>query len=432
MQTRLALAACLAAMTLPLAAIGFAQVASDDGDLSLFAYGSARFTGAYLHYPESGGLYPDRDDALTSTLVRLMIDGDLGQATRYELNLYGALSRAPAGAGTGAFATAASARTPYRARHLRWDYWRGGDVAGRLGVDRAVVSFDWRPVGLSVGRMPVNHSLTDVFAPNDFFAPFSATAINTDYKPGVDALRLRIETGPLSGVELDAVLGSDDGGRPDWGRSAVLAQMRTVVLGVELGLLGGAVAERWVAGASLQGEAGGFGLRAEGHLGFADLDHDFALDDRDGDGRRRDELHARLSVGLERMFPWRNAVVAVEYAYLSDGEDEPALYLARADGFYPDDPAWLGRHYGALSAGLELIPILNASALAIVNLEDGSGLAVASLVYSIADEAEAAAGVLAPWGHRSQPGDTALDPPRVRSEMGLYPLTAFLETRFYF
>ncbi|MFO8070610.1 MAG: hypothetical protein R6V85_01935 [Polyangia bacterium] len=416
----------LAARNAP--AIGGAE--SDDGERSIFAYGAARLTAGYLHYPDAPGS-PDGDDALTSTVLRLMLDGDLGGPASFELHLFGDLARVPAGETSGAFATAGSARTPYRSSRLRWDYWRNGGVAGRLGIDRALVSFDWRPLELGVGRMPINHSVTTIFAPNDFFAPFSATAINTEYKPGVDALRLSLETGTFGGIELDVVLGEDDG-VPNLGRSALIGHLRTVALGVELALTGGRLAERWVAGASLQADAAGFGIRAEGHAGFPDTDGDGDLDDRDGDGDAPDGFHARLAAGIDRRFEWRNAVIAAEYAYLSDGASAPGRYARRAALLYPGDQPWLGRHYGALSAGLELVPILTLSGTAIANLEDGSGLALASLSYSIADEADAVAGVLAPWGRSARSGASAAEPPRPRSEMGLYPLVAFLETRFYF
>ena len=123
--------------------------------------------------------------------------------------------------------------------------------------------------------------MTSILRPNDFFAPFSATAINTVYKPGVDALRLNLSLGTFSGIEVVRVIGYEADGDPTWGRSALLARASTVEWDFEWALLGGKVAERWVAGASLQGELGPIALRGEGHAGFADADGDGRLDSDD-------------------------------------------------------------------------------------------------------------------------------------------------------
>jgi hypothetical protein len=403
----------------PAFAIG--EVESDDGEYYLEAVGSQRFLGAYLHFPDLPGFFPPNDEALIASVTRLMLDGDLGLVTDYEINLYADLARAPAATLGGSFDTAGSAATPYRTPHLSWQPWSTASAYGELGVDRLNLSFDLEPVRLAVGRMPINHSVTYIFTPNDFFAPFSATAINKIYKPGVDAALLNIAIGALSSIELDYVLGSDPDGEPGWGRSALLGRAATVLGGFELALLGGKLAERSIAGGSLQGEAGPISIRSEGHIGFP-------ADDADAD-----RLHVRLAVGVDAVFAWQNATIGAEYLFVSDGEVDPALYLARAGRFFPDDQPYLGRHYAGLSAGLDLVPILRLQTVALLNAADLSGLGMVSLVYNIADEADLAGGVLVPWGarpevDRSQP----MQPPAINSEFGMLPLMVFLETRFYF
>lgn len=415
----------------PASAIGTAE--SDDGEYSLDAIGSQRFLGAYLHYPDVPGFFPTDDDGLTASVTRLMLEGYLGSVTDYEINLYADLSRTPATAMGGAFATAGAFRTPYRTPYLDWEFWESGSVTGELGIDRLALSFDVSPVQVGVGRMPVNYSVTSIFTPNDFFAPFSATAINKIYKPGVDALRLNFATGTLSSVELVGVLGSDADGTPGWGESALVARVAMVGLGLEWALLGGKLARRWIAGASLQGEAGPISIRTEGHAGFPDTDGSEGMDDLDNDGRVADGFHVRLAVGADAAFAWRNATVGAEYMFVSDGESDPALYLARANRFFPDDQPYLGMHYTGISAGLDLAPILRLQAAALLNAVDLSGLGMLTLVYNIADEADFMGGVLAPWGDRSAVDEQQSgEPPSILSEYGMLPLMAFLETRFYF
>jgi len=362
-----------------------------------------------------------------------MLDGGLGRRVDYEINLYAELSRSPLASLGGSFDTVGAFATPYRSRYLAWDFWDSGSMLGQLGVDRLRVDFDARPFEISVGRMPVNHSVTGIFAPNDFFAPFSATAVNKIYKPGVDTLRVSLATGALSSVEIDGVLGSDGDGVPGWSTSALIARASTVLFGFEWALLGGKLAGRWVAGASLQGEAGPISVRGEGHAGFPDGDGVGGADDLDGDGREADGFHARLAIGADACFPWRNATVGAEYMFVSDGATSPGDYLDRAARLYLDDQPYVGRHYAGLSAGLDLVGILRLQLAGIMNLSDLSGIGAATLVYSISDESEAVLGAMIPWGDAPSMVSTggALYP-SLGSELGTMPTMVFLETRFYF
>lgn len=407
---------------------------SEDGDYSLELTGSERLTGAFLHNPDIPALFPDGDDGLGSSVTRLLMHGDLGKILGYEANFFLELSRTPPLLVGGAFDTAGSFETPYRTRYMEGEFWENGSMVGRGGVDRLAFVLDVEPVKISVGRLPVNYSVTNIFTPNDFFAPFSATAINTVYKPGVDALRISLAPGMLSSIELLGVLGSDDKDVPSWSRSALLLRARTVVNEVEWALLGGKLAERWALGGSMQASAGPFNIRTEGHVGFPDHNGDFELDDPElsllsGDSRRWNTVHARLAAGFDVMFNWHNASIGCEYFYLSDGARGADEYPGRLDYLYPDDLLFLGRHYLGVTMGGEIIPILQLVAMGMLNMQDHSGLAVVTLVYSIADEADLVFGVMTPWGRAP---DTSGLVPELQSEYGQSPLNLFFETRVYF
>lgn len=430
-RTCILLAVLLIPALMPVRAFALGQ--AEKGGCSIEAIGSVRLTTAYLKYPDIPEFYSGEDDALMAGVVRLMLDGSLGARLGYEVNLYADTSRMSSMAGSGAFATAASFESPYRSKYLSYDYVESDTVKGRLGVDRLALSLDVDCVSLTVGRFPVNYSITRIFTPNDFFAPFSATSINKIYKPGVDALTLGVALGMLSSVEVAGVMGCDSGGAADWGRSALLLRAGTVLWNFEWAVLAGKVAGRWIAGGSLQGEAGLFGIHAEGHAGFPDFDGDGELDDVDGDGGSRDDIHGRLAAGIDLMFTWHNVAVGAEYMFLSGGALRPDKYPQRSTRFFPDDVPFLGRHYVGISAGGEIIPILRLQTMALFNVQDASGLGMVSLVYSAADEIDILFGVLAPWG--DEPAHDLLDPgrfPELKSEFGLMPLMVFLEGRFYF
>ncbi|RLB62746.1 MAG: hypothetical protein DRI90_08345, partial [Deltaproteobacteria bacterium] len=242
-----ALPLLVAATALPEPAWAIGSAENDDGDVTIDAIGSQRLTGAFLHYRDMPPPFPQEDDSLLGSITRLLLTGDLGEIWRYEANLFVDLSRQPLGALSGAFASAGSfeATTPYRSDLLTWGFWEEGSLRGSMGIDR--LSFDAlaEPLKLTAGRFPVNYSVTNIFTPNDFFAPFSPTAINTIYKPGIDALRLNLALGPMSGLEVVQVAGFRQSGEPAWGRSALLARASTVWWDFEWALLGGKLAERW-------------------------------------------------------------------------------------------------------------------------------------------------------------------------------------------
>ena len=387
--------------------------------------GSLRLTGAYLHFDDEPLLFPDGDDALGVAVGRVTLDADVGKHVSFELNGFIDLSRAPGAALGGAFASAGATDSVYRTRYLSTAFWDNGGVRGTLGVDRAATSVVAGPVKIDLGRMPINYSVTGAFAANDFYAPFSATSVNRLYKPGVDALRLSFAAGALASVDVVGVLGYDADGVPTWGRSSVLSRAGLVAGGFEWGLLGGKVAERWVVGGSAQGDAGPIGLRAEFHVGFPDAD---------GDGRRGEDLpvYVRAAGGPNLAFTWHNASINVDYQLISDGAKGPSAYLGRAAELYPDTVPFLARHYVAPAIGMDIVPILRTAGYAIVNANDGSGLAGASLLYNVADESDFILGLFVPWGKGFQGFDPVTSVPSLGSEWGLTPLVLYLESRVFF
>jgi len=405
----------------------------DDGAYTMEAIGSGRLTGAFFHYPAEEDVFPADDDGLGAGVLRLILEGGLGYHVGYEINIYSSLARSGTAGLGGAFDRAGSATSPYRYPHLSLRYWEDGSVQGELGIDRFVFQVSASPLLLTVGRMPINHGVTSIFVPNDFFAPFAVAAINTVYKPGVDGLKIGIETGMQSGVELVGVLGYGVDGAPDWAYSALLLRARRVFGNCAWALLGGKLAGRWIVGASMQGELGPLGVRGEGHLGFRDRDGLDGADDLDGDGPWLGDAYTRFALGLDMLFAWQNASIVLEYFFQSDGIDGPKNYWQRLTSLFPDDQLFFGKHYVGLNFGLDIIPILRFNSIGILNAADGSGLAGVSLAYNISDESDFILGMFVPWGKRPEADNGLPDaPPVLHSEFGILPLTVYLESRFYF
>jgi hypothetical protein len=265
-----------------------------------------------------------------------------------------------------------------------------------------------------------------MFTTNDFFAPFSATAVNTIYKPGVDAIRVSTGIGTTGSVDVVGVLGYDAvSDEPSWGRSAVFTRAAVVGAGFEWAALGGKVSERWVAGGSIQGGVGPINLRGEFHVGIPDAQ---------GDGHDSDDrpIYGRFSAGPSVSFAWQNASIVAEYMFASDGASKPADYLARALASYSDDLPYLGQHYVGAAVGMEIIPILRFAVTGIVSATDGSGLTGVSLIYNVADESDLILGVFVPWGAGVRSFDPMAGTFELGSEFGLAPISAYLEARVFF
>jgi len=417
------LPAAVVALVVLIAARDARAIGSAKGDdASITAVGNAWLLGAYYHsWSLTPPLEPPPDDGITAGVLRLLLDGDLPWKINYEANFYFELSRGPTRLGANTFLTAASFTTPYRTPYLAWSFWTDGSVTGQMAVDRLRFTKSFGPVDISIGRFPINHSVTFLFTPNDFFAPFSATTLNKQYKPGVDAVRVNVGLGQLSDLEVLGVLGSDPSGAAAWSRSALTARLETVLLGFHGSIIGGKIAERWILGGTIQGDIKGIGLRAEGNFG---------MPDKNGDGHIDGPLYGQVAVRVEHSWPWHNVTVGGEYAYFSDGAADPAGYLARAALFFPDELPYLGRHYAGVNGGIDLIPILNLGVVGLVNAADGSGITTLSLTYNASNEVDLSLGMLAGWGYR--PRQAADGSIVVRSEFGATPITAFLQTTISF
>lgn len=376
------------------------------------------------------------DEGIGAGVSRLILNSEFAQTLSIDLNFYLDFSRDPGFSSEQSFATVGSSRSVYRLEYLAWNFWQSGSVDGQVGFDRLNLSYTNDLLNVTVGRFPINYTVMNIFTPNDVFSPFSTVAINKIYKPGVDALRVGISPDMLSSLELVGVWGYDTDRRPVWDRSALLLRISTVIAAFEWSLLGGKLASRWFAGASLQGDIETIELRAEGHVGLPDTNGDFYIEDIDFNGSYLDDIYVHISTGVSKMFSWQNLLVGAEYMYLSDGVSNPSQYLDRTNRLFPDDQRFLSLHYIGITIGGDIISILRLNTIFILNTIDTSGVDVTVLVYNLADEAELVGGVLVPWGAKpyivAEPSFSNVAGPFLGSEFGAIPLTVFLETRSYF
>ena len=305
-----------------------------------------------------------------------------------------------------------------RSSLFSWEQDDRGSAQAAMVLDAGYAAWGSDHGELTLGRQPVQFSVTNYYTPNDFFAPFAAQHFYRVYKPGVDAIRYEGRLADLAQFSLVGVLGYDEdlgaengwSRAPLWRRTSLLGRYARSLGGLEWGTLVGVVRESEVIGASLQGELTDWlGVRAEGHY-------------RDS-SREGVPSGTRLSCGLEHRFA-NNLTLRVEQMYNGTGyasiaEAEQALREDGAERWY------LGRHYSAFNLGYEFSPLLTGEFLYLRNWTDSSQVIALYAVFSVGNEAELALQVSLPEG--DEPGAQSLG-----SELGSQPALYALEYRHYF
>lgn len=364
--------------------------------------------------PGDTWLYGERHDVLWSGDLRLLADGFAGERLRGRLNILQNIRTAHPVFLPGGFAPSDVERSAlfFREQH------ENDNTRADLLLDGGSLTWGTESRSLTLGRQPVQFTVTSSFSPNDFFAPFAPQQFYRVYKPGVDALRYEHRLADLTQFSLVGVLGYEEdpdsangwSKKPDWQRTSVLGRYVRSVGALEWGMLAGVVREDNIVGASLQGELNDWlGLRAEGHYRASNQDAVAS--------------GSMLSVGLEHRFA-SSLTMRLEQLYNSFGYDS----IAEADQALAQgtlEPGYLGQHYSALDTGYEFSPLLTGEVLYLRNWTDGSHSFSFYAVYSLADEAELALQITLPEGKEP-------DARSMGSELGMQPVRVALEYRHYF
>ncbi len=406
--------ACLLAALLALAPAGAGALLDwESPGWSASLDGSAR-SFLFLQRWSEDGLLPGRREAVSLTRIRAEGGLRIGEGLSIELayDLSAVLSAASAlTGGASAEELALQSASPLRLADLDVEVERGENYRLLQNLDRA--SLSWRLPGaeLALGRQAVTLGRALLISPLDLFAPFSPAALDTEYKRGVDALRLTVPIGLRSEAELIAASGED----PE-GDGVYLARWHSAWGPGELGLLAGACYREPSFGLSLAGDLAGTGLYAEALYRA---------------GREREDV-LRASAGLWRQLnPTWSATLELHFS--GAGEAEPADYYDTMQS-----PEWthgelflLGRHYAALSLSWQARPLLALQALWLQNLGDGSALVEPTLAWDFGENTALGLGAAIGIGEAPEPA-IPFGLPEIRSEFGLIPDSYFAEIRVYF
>ncbi len=368
-------------------------LAADDLALSGFLkslniYGEAAPAGLLPHYK------------LSSNRLRLDVTGHSYGQFNYEVSLdHQAVWSNPGG-------LSGPQRSGYN-RYLDLDKeWQHSDIwSSRTQLDRLNLGWHSDRFHTTVGRQAIGFGRIVLFSPLDVIAPFAPDALDTDVRPGIDAIRASISyglDGEFSGVFV-------------WGENShydsYLVTWSDNHDGIDFLAIGGSLRDRPMFGFGLAGNLGSLGLKGE-----------IAFYEGQRTNRPDGDLHDDFSIGaVEAWYRFDMGLTLIaQYLYNGPGAHDPGGYYAAAESAPLQEGLTylLARHYLMLAPSYEPHPLVTLNGLLIWNLEDDSSLFRPTLVLSLADNASLE--LFWTFNNGDKPSaKQAFPPPKPQSEFGL-------------
>ncbi|MGD8276849.1 MAG: hypothetical protein PVH00_02430 [Gemmatimonadota bacterium] len=303
-------------------------------------------------------------------------------------------------------------RTPGRAVDLSSPWIEEDRLSVMHDFDRLALTMYTPLADVTVGRQAVSWGTSSLFPVADLWSTFSPFELDTEEKPGIDAIRALGY--PWPGVEVDAIVADrgSDGTSAGARVSASLADW-----------------ELWAGGGKLWNEA--MAMVGVSYVGGVASIRGEAVLARDTDAG--ETLDPRATLGMD--FLGTTITFSAEYHYNGLGATDAGEYGARllSPAFARGETYFLGRHYlGAVaSVSPDAQNRLNLTASVLANLRDGSLSLTPVATYDFGRSARVSVGALVSTG--DPPIIESASPlPRLRSEFGSYGELGFLRVSVYF
>lgn len=362
------------------------------------------------------------DDANPTALGLFDLRGYFSTKTpAWKLVLHNTLSGVASSHALGGLAIGSSAAPP-RWLPLTLTIADDPTVTLRDTVDWLSVAYTHGPVTITAGRQPVSFGRAKLWSPMDLLAPFSLTEVDTEYRHGVDALRVDASASDRLNATVVAVAGEladDHDLDASITGSALIGRLTYRLDHAEAGMLAGYVRGDLVAGLGGVWDTGSFDVFGEATATFA-TSRSLAMP-----GASHTAV-PKAAVGAT-FHPTSTLTIDPELLFNGAGTSHVADYLtvAASPRVAIGEQVTLGRLYAAAVADWQPHPLVHVVAASIANLQDPSALASIAMAYSVAGNATAQLGCYLPLGHLPATATPAVP----RSEYGLYPVFAFLELK---
>ena len=392
---RIAAALLLLATTLP-------SVAKGQLEVSAYVLGVGAYQG-------SSALGASGSTTLARTrLMPVLTSGGLTLDIAYEH----VLSQTPSSTGFSITAPGGSAARTGDWLGLDWDLHSGSNTKWRHRLDRISLGFSGGPLEVIIGRQAVSWATTLILTPADPFAPFNPSDPFLEYRGGIDALRVRVFTGPFS--EIEAVV------RPTetaFGTTVTaLGRVQTSKGGWAFGTWAGMLHDQPAGALFTTGALKATAIRAE----LAIREHPNA------------EVTMRGAIGLDRFFTpgGKNLYFAVELQYDGFGAQNTSKLLETINSkpFIQGDMQTIGQWTVASQLSYQVHPLVGVSGLTLVNARDRSVLVSPGLNWSATSSLTVTAAAFRGLGAElALPGTLGLG-----SEYGFIPAIGYVSTSWFF
>ena len=393
----------------PLTAGAFYNGTGDWGSLDLRC--ATDVQGYYMGDNGPRLLYPESAYGQAIENIRLLMDGDFADLIKLNVNVYQNLTAVT----DFNYFFFTPGMDSYQTSYLSHT-WGSGKITGSIFTDQLSLMFYTNRVDTTIGRQPVNFANNLIFVPNDVFHPFAYGAVDTTFRPGVDAARADIRLAQLAKLTFIGVLGYHDGSIT-WPQSAVMAHASVNAAGFDWIVLGGKIRNSYLVGAAFSGELWELGVRFEGNVQIPETSQ---------------PSYVQAAFGVDHKWPDSLHLIA-EYYYHGNGTMDPSKYLNRMREQDLSVDSLLGIHYLGVALMGDALPTLKLQAFVLANLTDPSASFIPGIIYNAADEVDLMLMGNIPIGRiPTVQYNTPIPDVQFNSEFGAYPYSFSVLTRVYF
>ncbi|MFZ5950626.1 MAG: hypothetical protein ACOYXC_07965 [Candidatus Rifleibacteriota bacterium] len=288
--------------------------------------------------------------------------------------------------------------------------WRGGHE-----IERCEVSFSSGNYDFQIGRQPISFGTSHFVSVMDVLSPFQPGYLDSSYKPGIDAIRVRTVSGSTGELELIFAAAA----KPQ--ENAIIGRGRDTFSGIDVEIIAGRFRERNFAALGWEGERRKINCWGEVGL-FQRLNRIDSIF-----GGISKNLASSWIVGFDKGMgsDWRHGIAYLHQDFGAEkARDYSNVYLTR-----PLQQNWVhlaASDYLVFNSSREVSPLVNLNLNAMVNLIDHSTLFQPVLNISLDDESD-----ISLFGWLNSGARPEING-RMRTEFGSFPAGGGLIYRRFF
>ena len=350
---------------------------------------------------------------LLQTTLRLKLESKGERAAwevHYELNTVNSSRRLSSYVLPGSSDERLPVKRTYRYNDLNREISKDDQYSLQQNLDRLNIQFQLDSGDLTLGRQAISLGTSRFVNPMDVFLPFDLRVLNTEYRPGIDAIRFQKPLGSLGELDIGWVFGRDG----EWQNSAAYAKISSRLRGQDFQITFVNTESLLLVGAGIQGAIGNSGYWLE----VANVSGD---DD-----------YTRISIGLDHALT-DNIYFMTEYHYNGIGTTSPQKYFEQyeRDAYQQHGVFLLGEQYLASSLNVQVSPVTATGLQMLYNLDDRSAFVALSVERHLTDDLYLDLGYYRFFGDKKLvfSEKNGIVP---TSEYGLNPDMAYISLRYYF